>query len=513
MKTQILLLIPILAASLSLGSCSSSKHNAIGQKHEFTILFTNDTHSQILPLEYSNMGGAINRKVVIDSIRNANANVVLVDAGDVVQGTPYFNMFKGEVEMMIMNELGYDLRTLGNHEFDNQIEGLKQMLLWNDRTTALSTNYNFEDSTIAALVKKSAIISLGNIKIGFIGTNINPTNIIDPTYCKGVSYTDPIDIADKEALKLKQQGADIVIALSHLGLTDEDKTGNTADIDLIQRSKNIDMLIGGHTHTYLHSPYLACNLNGDSIPILQAGKYGAYLGCVTIHTNAKNKITKIDYTLIPITPRHTDRTDKALANKINTYTAAMEQQMNKTLCIASSHISNNTAGNWICDALSLYSQKYMNTKVDFAIYNIRGIRRSIDQGEVTMKDIFQVFPFDNNLSIITLNGNDVIKMFETIARRGGEAVSQEVKLTIQNHKIKQLLINGTEVVDTQVYTIAMPDYVANGGDQITSGLNILHRKDYPMTIRDMVIEHLTELHANNIPLNASTAPRTITYKN
>ena len=109
---------------------SNMKPTSDNADKEFIVLFTNDIHSQILPLEDNNMGGALRRKVVIDSIRDAHDNVLLVDAGDVVQGTVFFNIFKGEIEMMIMNELGYDIRTLGNHEFDNRMDGLKQMLLW-----------------------------------------------------------------------------------------------------------------------------------------------------------------------------------------------------------------------------------------------------------------------------------------------------------------------------------------------------------------------------------------------
>ena len=255
---------------------------------EFIVLFTNDIHSQILPLEDNNMGGALRRKVVIDSIRDVHDNVLLVDAGDAVQGTAFFNIFKGEVEMMIMNELGYDIRTLGNHEFDNRMDGLKQMLLWNNRTTTIATNYSFSDSATASLIQKSAIVPVGDIKVGFVSANTNPTGIIDPTYRQGLSYTDPLELTDNEAQKLKQQGADIVIALSHLGLSDEDKRRYTVDTALINASQHIDLLIGGHTHTYLYTPFYTLNLDGDSIAILQAGKYGQYLGSAKIRLSANS---------------------------------------------------------------------------------------------------------------------------------------------------------------------------------------------------------------------------------
>ena len=482
---------------------------------EFIVLFTNDIHSQILPLEDNNMGSALRRKVVIDSIRAVHDNVLLVDAGDAVQGTVFFNIFKGEVEMMIMNELGYNVRTLGNHEFDNQMDGLKQMLLWNNRTTTLATNYSFTDSLLGSLVQKSTIIPVGDIKVGFVSANINPKGIIDPSYIVGMSYTDPLEITDNEAFRLKQQGVDIVIVLSHLGLTDEDNRGYTVDTELIKASQYIDILIGGHTHTYLYKPLYINNLNGDSIAILQAGKHGQYLGSAKITLSA-NSSPNIEYSLIPLTPQLDSKTDSAFANKINHYTQEANKKMEKhigtTLYPMTNAKPESLLSNWVCDALMIFAKQYMNTKADFAIYNTYGIRQHLPQGDIKLKHIYQSFPFDNYLSIIKLKGTDVIKLFQTIALRGGEAVSNEVRLTIADGKATNITIRGKAIDPTKTYTIAMPDYVANGGDQMEACLNAISRTDYPETIREMIIQYIEQLTSQGKTITSSIDGR-ITISN
>jgi 5'-nucleotidase len=492
-------------------ACQSNKKPTLDNADkEFIVLFTNDIHSQILPLEDNNMGGALRRKVVIDSIRATHDNVLLVDAGDVVQGTVFFNIFKGEVEMMIMNELGYDIRTLGNHEFDNRMDGLKQMLLWNNHTTTIATNYSFSDSVTASLIQKSAIVPVGDIKVGFVSANTNPNGIIDPTYRQGLSYTDPLELTDHEAQKLKQQGADIVIALSHLGLTDEDNRGYTVDTTLVKASQHIDLIIGGHSHTFLHTPFYTPNLNGDSIAILQAGKYGQYLGSAKITLSANSSPT-IEYSLIPLSPNLDSKIDSAFANKIDRYTQAVNKTMNKhigtTLHPMAIGKPESPLGNWVCDALIIFAKQYMNTEADFAIYNTHGIRYPLPQGNITLGHIYQSFPFDNNLSIIKLKGSEVISLFQTIALRGGEAVSNEVRLTIADDKATNITINSKAIDPTKTYTIAMPDYVANGGDQMEACLNASSRTDYPLTIRDMIIQHIEQLATQGKALPPSTSGR------
>ena len=195
------------------------------------ILFTNDFHSQIEPLSkdetYNADRGGIKRiKALVDSVRAAEPAVLLADAGDFVQGTYYFSLLNGVVESMIMDELEYDVRTIGNHEFDKKMACLGDMLALND-VPVVTSNYDFSMTLLANRVQNSIILHAGNVKVGFIGLNVRLQNLVDPTACEGVLWQNAINVADDEAQKLIDQGADMVIALSHLGY---EKTDEVEDV-------------------------------------------------------------------------------------------------------------------------------------------------------------------------------------------------------------------------------------------------------------------------------------------
>ena len=183
-------IIGIAAVCLSMAFCAEAQQGRI------VILHTNDTHSQIEPFApshktYGGLGGVVRRMAVIDSIRNAEPNVLLVDAGDAIQGTPYFNLFKGDVEFEAMNAMGYDVRTLGNHEFDAGMEKLAQ-LIKGSTADFISTNYDLSATPLAGLVKPWVIREIGGYKVGFLALNVNPENLIPAESCQGVVFHDPI---------------------------------------------------------------------------------------------------------------------------------------------------------------------------------------------------------------------------------------------------------------------------------------------------------------------------------
>ena len=208
------------------------------------ILHTNDTHSSIDP-DLRDNGGIARRKVIIDSVRAEHANVMLVDAGDAVQGSLYFTIFGGEVERTLMNEMGYDIRILGNHEFDRGMDGLAKE--WSQvNGTRLSTNYDLSGTALEDLFVPTVIKEVSGHKIGFIGLNLNPTGIIAEENCTGVKYLDALEKANEAATQLRKDGAEMVIAVSHLGY---DVTQGVSDTDIAKGSKDIDIIIGGHSHT------------------------------------------------------------------------------------------------------------------------------------------------------------------------------------------------------------------------------------------------------------------------
>ncbi len=253
-------------------------------KEELIILHTNDVHSHIHPFKndhhrYPGNGGVIKRALLIESYRKQYKNVLLLDAGDIFQGTPFFNFYGGELEMKLMTKMGYDAATLGNHDFDGGINGLIKAKEFGE-FDFINSNYIFENE-LTSIVKPFKIIKKGKLKIGILGIGIELEGLVDPKLCKGVIYTDPISNANKTARLLKEKyHCDYVICLSHLGLKyDSDKV---SDLLLAEKSKNIDLIIGGHTHSFLDEPIKTLNSEGEQTLVSQAAWAGLRLGIVKV---------------------------------------------------------------------------------------------------------------------------------------------------------------------------------------------------------------------------------------
>lgn len=248
------------------------------------ILHTNDTHSRIDPFppgsKYEGLGGMAKRAYLIDQIRKEEEHVLLLDAGDTFQGTPYFNLYGGELEFKLMSEMGYDATTLGNHDFDAGIDGLVKQLP-HANFSFLNANYNFENSALLGKVLPYKIFEKGAIKIGVFGVGIELNGLVPDKLFGGIQYLDPIINANKTANTLKNDmNCDLVICLSHLGLKYEGK--KVSDLILAQSSENVDIVIGGHTHTFLDKPMIVNNLKGSPVVINQVGWAGINLGRLDI---------------------------------------------------------------------------------------------------------------------------------------------------------------------------------------------------------------------------------------
>lgn len=253
---------------------------------KITILHTNDQHSRIEPFEIStnlkqsNKGGFARRATMIHKIRQEEKNVLLLDAGDVFQGTPYFNMFGGKLEYKLMSKMGYDAGTIGNHEYDNGLEGIKKALP-NANFDILSSNYDFSNTILDGLIKPYKIIYKDGIKIGIFAVGVELHGLVDPRMYKETKYLDPVEIANQYANKLrKEEKCDLVICLSHLGYSFEAEPNKMCDVILAKKTKEIDFIIGGHSHTLLPEPEV--HINADQKPVLvnQVGWAGLYLGRV-----------------------------------------------------------------------------------------------------------------------------------------------------------------------------------------------------------------------------------------
>ncbi|MDG4946014.1 metallophosphatase [Weeksellaceae bacterium KMM 9713] len=260
---------------------------------KITILHTNDQHSRIEPFEpssderYSNKGGFSRRAALIDKIRAEEKNVLLLDAGDIFQGTPYFNFYGGELEFKLMSKMGYDLATIGNHDFDNGLAGLKKQLP-HAQFDFVSANYDFSNTILEGQFKPYKILKRDGVKIGVFGLGIELEGLVGKEYFEETKYLDPIEVAKDVTRELKAQKCDLIICLSHLGY-DYGESSKVSDMKLAKATKDIDLIIGGHTHTFLKNPVEVQNAAGQTVIVNQVGWAGLYLGRVDFYLNPFTK--------------------------------------------------------------------------------------------------------------------------------------------------------------------------------------------------------------------------------
>ena len=260
---------------------SNSKVNSGAKK--LTVLHTNDTHSHIDPFsledsKYPGRGGVSRRFNLVNEIRQQEENVLLLDAGDIFQGTPYFNKYQGVLEMKIMQAIGYDAATMGNHDFDGGMNGFLTAKQFAD-FPFLCANYDFNNTILKGQTQDHHIFKKGGIKIGVFGVGIELEGLVPKKKYEDTLYIDPIAIAQTQVEILQKEKCDLIICLSHLGYDYENKS-IVSDHTLAQNTKGIHLIIGGHTHTFLEKPTILINQEGDNVLVNQVGWAGLNLGRV-----------------------------------------------------------------------------------------------------------------------------------------------------------------------------------------------------------------------------------------
>ena len=258
---------------------------AAAKGRQLLILHTNDTHSCVLPLNpnladtmLAGRGGFLRRAAMIDQMRREDKDLLLLDSGDFSQGSPYYTMFKGDVETELMNIMGYDAATIGNHEFDFGLENMARIFR-KAKFPIVCANYDFTGTVVEGLVKPYVIIKRKGVRIGIFGLSPKLDGLVMASTCAGVRYSDPIKTANAVADKLKnEERCDVVICLSHLGW---DEAGLN-DMEMMAKTRNIDLVLGGHSHSYFKTLNHVRNLDGKDVPNDQNGKHGIFVGKITL---------------------------------------------------------------------------------------------------------------------------------------------------------------------------------------------------------------------------------------
>ena len=247
-----------------------------------TVLHTNDTHSQIDPLPANDRnagkGGVARRATLVKQVRKENPNTLMLDGGDVLQGTPYFNFYKGEVEYKAMSAIGYDAGTLGNHEFDNGVDALAAALRFAN-FDLVSSNYELKGTALEGLVKPYVVKVVGGIRVGILGLGISPVALITTANFKGITYQDPV-IAARETVKTlrEKERCALVVCLSHLGYYENANSNRVGDSQVAAQVDGIDYIVSAHTHTFMQHPVAQKQPCGAETLIFQVGKSGIYVG-------------------------------------------------------------------------------------------------------------------------------------------------------------------------------------------------------------------------------------------
>lgn len=288
-KTYIYILFAFLFAVL----IAPAEMQAQNKTVKITILFTNDTHSRIEAYpandsKYPGLGGYARRAALIKNIRQQESNVMLFDAGDVFQGTPYFNFFGGELEFKLMSLMGYTAMNMGNHDFDGGMEGLLKQLP-NATFDIISSNYDFSETILKDKIKPYKIYNVAGVKVGVFGLGIGLKGLVSVVNYGNTKYSNPLEKAAEMAYLLKKEKkCDLVICLSHLGFSYEDD--QVSEVVLAKQSKNIDIIIGGHSHTFIDKPYTFKNSDNKNIIIGQVGTGGVKIGRIDVYFSKKNGI-------------------------------------------------------------------------------------------------------------------------------------------------------------------------------------------------------------------------------
>ncbi len=495
------------ASMLSLGACTKPSAD-----NRLVILHTNDTHSQIVSGE-DELGGVMRRKAVIDSVRAAEKNFLLVDAGDMVQGTLFFYLYGGRVEQEIANILGVDVRILGNHEFDNGIDSLAAILAYSD-AEKISSNYNFDATPLAGVFSPYTIKEYDGKRIGIIGINLDPTGMIAEGNYNGLEFLPIVATANLTAQKLRSdEGVDAVIALTHIGYAPK---GLIGDSILATNTRGIDIIIGGHSHDTIdpttdHGSRRSRlrNLDGEEVLVVQAGKYGRSIGRIEINLDSLGLGGRPKYELIKVDNRFDSFVDPELEALIAGYSAGVDSLMHDWIGEAPHALAADSP-----ELLNYFSDfifdrgKALGKGADLAIANKGSLRIDLPAGKVSKGHIINLEPFRNFVTVVDVKGSDLAEVFDVMALTEGNGVSHNVSARYvkgkdHNHA-EDILIDGRPLDPNRTYRVATIDYLAKGGDYMTglSRGNIVAQGDQPV-----FEELITYIIDSKRPMGGDAAPR------
>lgn len=506
--------LPALLAVL-LFSCVSMGDES--REHRLVVLHTNDTHGH--PVSFFDypmpgVGGLPVRSTFVKSEREKSENLLVLDAGDLNTGRPESNFYKAEPDLIGMNHIGYDAMVLGNHEFDNSLDVLKEQMELAD-FPLLSANIRRKDGS--ELCKPYIIKKFKGFKVAILGLTTEETlSIGNPEIIKDLVIEDEVVVARRLVPELRKK-ADLVIALVHLGIYDDNHRGSKR---LAYNVDGIDLIIDGHSHTNLEEPLKVRNSY-----IVQAWHWGLTVGRAEI-TIKNRKIVGFGWKQIPMNLKNVKRLadgskeitikgkeigeDKELVEKLKSYVDGVKVMLAEKIGEAKEPFLNDNVrkretalGSMVADSMLWYAA---HQEPDFAIQNGGGIRAALPSGEISKQTVYEILPFDNSVVVLSLKGEQVEELFNYIAAipRGKGAFPQvskgiSFKLDRDTGRCENVLINGRPIDKERVYKIVTNSYLAAGGDGYKIFRKALDKNDTSRFQRDVFIDYIKELKRALVP--------------
>lgn len=470
------------------------------EKAKLTILHTNDIHSHILPFDESlvgkNVGGLARHYEFVNKIRNevGTDNVLLLDAGDLFQGTPFYTFFKGEIEFKILSLIGYDAITLGNHDLDDGLSNLLNQLK-HANFPLLCANVFYKNNN-QLVFEPYKIVNRANLKIALIGAiGKSAWNVIPKKFLSEIYMTDEHETVYNLSKKLRTD-VDLIILLSHLGYN--------PDLKFAENSFNIDVIVGGHSNTTLVRPVLIKNDSNNGIGgtlILQGYKWGIYIGQLDLEFNKESKkIVSYDGKLHLINDKIKVNESSEVSMLIKEYEQKINEKINQIIgesLVEMKYLEDEKhkkvlpLGILCCDALK------NNSNADFVIINSGTIRDMLHAGDITISNVMKILPFDNTIVTLNLTGKDVYEIFDFIASKYGTITGYQFDsgvsftLNLKNKKAEDIFINNKPLDLNKTYKVATISYLIegnqNGNILFKNAKNIVDNGYY---MRDALIEYI-----------------------
>lgn len=483
----------LLSAALFLSTASFAQKPVT-----MTILHTNDIHSHLdpTPIRGVNYGGLARVQTLIKGVRAKEKNVLLLNAGDVFQGTLYFNMYDGLADVTIMNEMGYDASCLGNHEFDKGIPNLVEFIKRaNFPVTAANVDCT-NHPELGSVLKPYSIHMVDKQKVGVIGlvTEDTPTIAFIPETLK---FQKHLAATQKAADELTAQGINKIILLTHIGYEEDQKLG--------KQLRNVDLIVGGHSHTPLGTPALEGwrpsqgqyptlikDADGKTVPVVQSWEWGKVLGRIKVSFDKSGNLVKVNEAENMVVDAKIPE-DKKIAGILDAFRKPIDAIGGTQVGTSAAAITDRTqVGYFVSDSYLMATQKL---GAQFALCNPGGVRSNLEAGKVTYGMANAICPFRNTLTLVDLTGVEITNLLNE--SRGSLIPSKGTYFTVAGGGVRDVMINGVPLDPNQTYKVVVNNFMAQGGDS----LNVLKNNTKKVETGLLDIDAFVDYIKANSPLD------------